>query len=415
MADGPRRWPLMVVAMVLLIGSAALLPWLLVVRPRRARVDANRRALDASVAAFHGRRWTRPVLRGAPVEGNAFERQARAARPFAVASDDALDEALVEALDAALEGGEPSPAILAAIARHEAALATYRASAQAGWSWGDYPVERGLAAQEIELGPHLRASRLLAIQASRAPADTCVSIATDLIRLGQDRAAGRSLVAVMIHHVTAGYAARALPRCLVAADDATRARAIRELTILVEHPLPTGHALEVEGLGAGAMSLELLRPLASLPHDGPSLEAWWTSADVLEVWETLAGDLDARRAMGERYPEGIDAYEAWERRLAASANPLLAITAPAIGRYLRRDAVTRTRLRMLLAMARLLAGEPASILEEARLQDPLAGAPMTLEARDGARALVAVGEDRTAGTADDLRLRLDPSGFEGDP
>lgn len=380
-----------------LLVSIVLAGWLGVVTPRRARYASQLRVLEAQIADFHEQRWERPVLRGEPVDGNAFERLEAAVVPFRALHED-------PSVVAPVAGRDASAALRARLEHHALDLERYRAASQAAWSFGDYPVERGLAAEEIEYVPHRRARELLAARASLAGPGECVSIATDLVRTSQDLAAGRSLVGGMMLGVDVELVAAFLPRCLIAADADTRARAARELGILAEHPAPIGYAMEIEALSAGAMSAHLLRPLGRLPTDGEAWEVWWTATDVLDAWDVLARDAADRRRIGERYPADIADLQAWERGLASSGNPLLGLLAPSLHPYLRHDAATVTRVRMLLAMARLLAGEPPSILREPALFDAVTGRPIASRETEAGLELESPGHDGRLGDENDLSL-----------
>lgn len=392
-----RRWVLGVGASGVLLASIVLGAWLGVVTPRRARYASQLRVLEAQIADFHEQRWERPVLRGEPVEGNAFERLEAAVAPFRGLRED-------PSVVAPVAGRDASAALRALLEHHARDLDAYRAASQAAWSFGDYPVERGLNAQEIEYVPHRRARELLAARAALSAPDECVSIATDIVRTSQDLAAGRSLVGGMMLGVDVELVAALLPRCLIAADAATRARAVRELGILAEHPAPIGYAMEIEALSAGAMSAHLLRPLGRLPTDGAAWEAWWTATDVLDAWEILARDAADRRRIGERYPADIADLRAWEHGLASSTNPLLGLLAPSLHPFLRHDAATVTRVRMLLAMARLLTGEPPSILREPALHDAVTGRPIASRETEAGLELESPGHDGRLGDDNDLFL-----------
>ncbi|MCB9596664.1 MAG: hypothetical protein H6719_28325 [Sandaracinaceae bacterium] len=362
-----------VAAAVVTLGLAAVGAWLVVALPRRARCAEQRATLERAITDFHAQRWERPVLRGEPVDGNAFDAQVEAMDgPLAE-----LEEAPFDDLARVLGGDpRPRPELRALVDRHADALARYRASTRRAWSWGDYPVEDGADAQEIPLIAHLRASHLLAAQAHFAEPAECVEIATDLLRLGQDRAAGRSLVPLMVRSAAVEDVSTLLPFCLWRGDADVRAQAARELGVLVAHPVPTGYTLEVEALTAGAMFSELLAPLDHLPTDGATFDVWWSATDALDAWELLAGDPASRRAFGADYPRDLADYAAWQSRVAASANPWVMASTPAFERFLRRDAATRTRMRMLWAMARIVAGEPEAILAEPELFDVQTGRPL---------------------------------------
>lgn len=393
-------------AAVILFASSGIAIWLIGVLPLRARYEGQSRALDVAIADFHQQRWVRPVLRGELRDGNAYAAQLSAIGPLRGLPSEALSDAMERMHD----GEPPAQEMLSLIEEHRVHLARYRAATAHRWTWGDYAVEDGISAVELDYTPHIAATRLLTLMASTASPDECLRIGADIIRLGQDRATGRSMIGLMIHDVGVREIFDRFAQCVLEAEPEHVRRVASELAILVEHPAPMGYAMEVEAYYAGATIAQELRPLLQLPSSGREFEIWWGASDSLEAWAALADDPVARRQIGEDYPDDIARYERWAAGLAASANPLLSIGAPQLGRFLRRNASTRTRVRMLWALARLRSGEPRTVFLDPLLRDPLTGDPLQTHETSAGLEIQSPGEDGASGAgdeeSDDLALRL---------
>lgn len=380
MKRGPRRpflWILL--GVVAILGLSILGAYLIFVAPVLAKRDRLAERTVEAMDDFHAQRWERPVLRGEPIEGNAHAAQLEAIAPFVEGYPSESGERVTEELDA----GTIGPETIAEISRWWETLEAYRDSARRTWSWGDMQVELGMGAPEMELASHMHLLRLLLADATRREPAECLALGTDAIRISQDRAAGTGLIGLMIHHAMVRRAFDVISDC-VARADARALRAIEpELVILVEHPAPTGHALEAEALFMSAELSSMTGRLDRVPTDGRELEDWLQAMHAVEAWELLLGDPAARRSYGEHYPGDVTRFETWAASVEAHGNPLVDIGGPSMMvRYLHRDAATRSAIRLLLALVRVrleidgeLPADRPDALDDPALHDPRTGQP----------------------------------------
>ncbi len=372
---GARRW--IAVGCAALLVLAPLAVWLLAFAPRSARRARLEARLEEGLRAYRAQRWERPVLRGEPIEGNALEAQLEAMGGFR-----GLETAGFEGLGALLaSGGEPPPELRGLASENAEAIARYRASTQRTFAWGDAHPEAGLAGPSPDWLPHVRAGRVVLLSAlGRSPRE-CLEIAADVLRLGQDRAAGTGLVPLMILAAHAEDVLALAGRCLREADGEALASAARELALLARHPAPTGTAMESEALFLGVALRDEERLSPSLPTDSLGWERWVRSWERLEAWDLLMGEPASLRAIGADYPDDIDRVERRQRDLADRDNDVIAIGMPDYARFLRRDAATRAIVRLLLAAARLRLAHDAppdaapALLSDPELVDPTTGRP----------------------------------------
>lgn len=389
------------------VALAVLVPigiGVVLVVPRRAKTERLSRAQETALRELHASRFDRPVLRGAPIEGNAVDAQARALTAFQTLDDASLFEGLGDALR---DGRAPPPRILAVIERERAALAAYRAAARRSHARSVFDPR----APAPSVMGHLRASRLLLAQARVSEPAECLAILTDTLRLAQDRVAGQPLVPLMVLHAIARDALPVGAGCLARADASTLAAATRELAILARHPAPTASAFAAEAVFVGALYQDMVGEAPTIPYTPAGVGAWWQAGDALEAWErSLPAPL--RRDLGADYPRDIVRWEAHERATVAMGNPLSA--GSELSRYLWRDAGTRAIVRMLGAAARILAAPSRArppLLDDPALSDPITGAPFTWTPTPEGARLSSPGPDRALGPdaqgeTDDLALEL---------
>ncbi|MCZ7684697.1 MAG: hypothetical protein M5U28_40355 [Sandaracinaceae bacterium] len=327
------------------------------------------------------------MLRGEPIEGNALEAQLEAMGGFR-----GLETAGFEGLGALLaSGGEPPPELRALARENAEAIARYRASAQRTFAWGDAHPEAGLAGPAPDWLPHVRAGRVVLLSAlGRSPRE-CLEIGADVLRLGQDRAAGTGLVPLMILAAHAADVLALTGRCLREADGEALASAARELAILARHPAPAGTALESEALFLGVALRDEERLSPSFPTDSLGWERWVQSWDRLEAWELLMGEPASLRALGADYPDDIDLVERRQRDLADRNNDVIAIGMPDYARFLRRDARDAGRREAAprrgapAPRARRAAGRRAGLALRSRARRSDDGAAVRVDARGGWR------------------------------
>lgn len=409
-AKAPFRWVILGGVALLLLVPVGI--WGAIVVPRQSehtRLDAE---LAIALEDFREQRYVRLLLRGEVIEGNAYEAQIAALPPVG-----ALPSQAFEGLGASLREGTALDAdILAAVEHYQEPLEVYRRAVQRGWSWADFDP----AADIPEFLEHLRASQLLIAAATLREPSECLATLADVIRLGQDRAAGRALVPLMIHHAVVRMLLQPTLRCLVAGDAEARAQAARELEILASHPAPTGYVLEAETLFAGAMFSEVLQDTPAFPTNGAELEAWLSASEMLEAWELRMGTPSDNRHIGHDYPADFAAMDSWQRGLVASGNDTLAIAMPALSRYLERDAGTRAAIRALRTVAFVmghlasLPTEPPEWLADADQLDPQTGAPFEWVSQADGVLLRSFGRDRVPDgeTEDnDIELLIPASAF----
>jgi hypothetical protein len=364
------------------------------------------RALEADVLALRQFRWERPVLRGPAGDGNA------AAEIYAALADWKPLSASTRGVlaDKVFYGQTLSEAEAGALMEREGQLRALRAAVQQRWSHTDLVVERGVSLRVPPYPRLLEAGLLLLAQAESAQGESCLQLAADAIRLGQDLVPAAPLEAASASSHLSALAARVIPRCARDTDLAGLRRSSRELHVLAAHAPPIGSAIELEEL---VQAMELRRRAALAGQATP----WHVALAVLErpqllaAWRMHERPTRFRAIAAEHYP---DAMEEWKReldyRLAASSEAGKAAE-HVLGRLcddMRGQAIVRMLALGLATLAERayrgsLPPQPTG-LREAALLDPFRGQPFNyrLAANGGELTLWSVGEDfRDDGGTDD--------------
>ena len=348
--------------------------WFGVVAPRETRRSELEAKLSRALAARSDERWERPVLRGEPIDGNAYDAEQDAARPFA-----SLDEALFATMPLALSRGEPTEAQREAITANREALAQLRRGTQRTWSWGDESIEQAALHDLPDYMPRMRGAKLLLLSALDQQPGECLALTADSLRVMQDASAGGGMLPLIMLSSLAQDALAVGGRCLREADPQALEQAAHDFGILAQNPPDTGEAMEYERLYLGVVFREEAKLIPSYPTDSLTWERFRRGSDLLDAWALAMGDPAEARTYGRDYPADIERAGAQHDEVEARENDLLSI--PNFAAYLHLDASTRAITRMLWAGARLRlahaetsAARPA-LLDERVLLDPTTGEP----------------------------------------
>lgn len=373
---------------------------------RAALRDADG-AIGPRIAEYEQRRWSRPVLRGAAREGNAAALQLEAAAPLS-----AIDPKLAGDLPERVRRGEPLPAALLAEANARApALASMRASTQAGWSYSRADLRTWPDLAEPRRAPTLRGWELLLARALGDEPGECLRVASDVIRMGQDLAPGASLSGAVMAAIAIEDAAPVAIRCAQRADAATRVAAIAELRALIAAPPPTGRALADDWLATVAGTH---RRISSDP--GPNFFSRFRDARAMDEMARMWTTADAVTAAD--YPQGLQRILADEGAREGSKNALVQLSLHGNFRHVLREARAEAVLRALVVAITAIDGgasgpQAQAALADAALKDPFTGRALETEVLDGALVVYSRGYDgqrkRTGPEADDAEVVTPPA------
>jgi len=257
-------------------------------------------------------------------------------------------------------------------------LRALRDSVQQGWSRTELALERGTHMLVPDYPKLMEASLALLAQAQTSEPTSCLQLAADVLRMGQDIVPLAPLEAASVEAHLAAFSARVMVRCAKHADLAALRRAAHELRVLATHPAPIGTAIELETLAAAGD----LQRRAALTDKNP-VQVIATLLDrpqLLLAFENYLHPERYRQVLPERYPEAI---EIWKREydLQALKGPETeAVEAHVVSRLnddRRAQAIVRILCVALTALAeRAYRGniplDPAA-LQEAALVDPYQG------------------------------------------
>jgi hypothetical protein len=362
------------------------------------RYQRMARELDADLAALRKFHWERPVLRGAPGEGNAADEIYAAVDKW-----QPMERKLRDGLADKVYYGQPlTAAETQAIQARAGALQALRAAVQQRWSRTDLVPELG-ADMRVPVYPRLAEASLgLLGIATGATVDECLQRATEVIRIGQDLVPAAPLEAGSVAtHLTA-LAARVIVRCAASADLGSLRRASHELHLLAMHPAPIGSCIEFEEI-ATAMELRKRAALSNKHSAMQVVRAALDRTQVMAAWSAHESPTRFRQISADRYP---DAMEEWKReqdfRLQSSLPEVRASTEHVLAR-IQDDMRGQALLRMLTiglstlaerAYRGALPPQPSG-LRDAALADPFRGQPFNyrVAANGSELTLWSVGED----------------------
>jgi len=356
------------------------------------------RGLDADLTALRSFRWERPVLRGAPGEGNAADEIYAALDAWRPLSPSIR----VSLADKVYYGQPLTAAETQALQERSGTLSALRSAVQQRWSRTDLVPELG---RDMRVPAYARlgeAGLVLLGAAASAPVDECLQRANEVIRIGQDLVPAAPLEAASVAtHLTA-LAARVIARCAQTADLNSLRRASRELHLLATHPAPIGSCIEFEEI-ALAMELRKRAALANKTSAWQVVQTLLDRSPLLAAWGAHDNPTRFRQISAEHYP---DAMEEWKReqdfRLESSL-PELRVSAEHVLARIQDDMRGQALLRMLSVGVSTLAerayrgalpAQPSGLSDPA-LRDPFRGQPFNYHvASNGAElTLWSVGED----------------------
>ena len=377
---------------LLLLGAASL--WALRAR-REARVAPVARSLERRLADFGRQRWRRPPLGSPAVDGNAWAIIQRAAGRLPRPPD--------EAVRAALDDGTPAPSALRELGTsHRDARAALLGSTRARWSWVR---AEGSPFQSPPFLPLLRAARMeLALAQDAGPAE-CLRVGAQVVRMGQDAAAGGGILGLVIGATMTQEAVKVSARCAARASADERRTARVELELLATHTPPPGSAMELEALLTCAAALGMAAGAPLVPLGSEDLATWRLSDDAFAALPRVCERSAAWRALP--YPALLHAVDREDRARAASHNRWLAIAGPDHLRMFVRDASAQAQLRALV-VALGDADERSGARGAHAPPDPFTGRALRVERTAVEVRVRSVGPDRhdDGGAGDDLVVHV---------
>jgi len=314
-------------------------------------------SVDADLATYARQRWERPTLRGAAGDGNAALELQRALAGFEPLADEVRDH-----LASQLYYGQAlAPEERALIDAQGPMIDKLRASAATGWAMTELSLDHCADSPGPSYPLIMDAVLVMLGRAASAPADECLMVATDAIRLGQDLVPGARLEAASVAMRIASVTAPVIGRCAESASLDALARAARELGILASHAPSAGSGIEVADLCA-RMALrqlaELMPPAGSATDDSP-IQRLRRRPALLEAAAPFANPSRWRTLTPDKYPGSRDQWMQeldWRSR---SPLPLVATATAEVDGWLYDDMRGQ-------AIVRALAVGIATLAERAR-------------------------------------------------
>jgi hypothetical protein len=363
------------IALVVIVGSALLIMRMRV-SSRAAEVEARTtKLLDDRYREVYGARevkgWVRPVLRGQASEENAATAERVAAEKIGK-----LPEEVVASLSQSIARGVPlTPAAQAAVVDKASVLAELRRGTQGrhAFTHAD-PRDRSVFSISSSV---LGATRLLLASGTLEPAQECVRIGVDAIRIGQDLAPGAFLTSAMVGGAIVEMSVPQIVRCGADLSPGARAEAIAELRVLAENPPPFGEVLDHEWLFMGYGAIGAARDSAA---DGMRMRAQaWDMVD-----KVVSTPPDFTEVKSTDYPAAFGPVAVFDHAFDDSTNPLLQLSKPSLLRYAQNDAKTQAWLRALV-IALTAQGEHGSLgpvtdaaVKSPSLKDPFTKGPLNI-------------------------------------
>lgn len=260
------------------------------VRWGSSTVEVAHERLTQRIERLRAARWTRPVLRGEPVEGDALEAQFAAERGLPHVKPNMWADFDASALTGAPIGGK----LGALVAANGPKLDALRAAAQRSWAQRAVdPEENEHAGKEARLQ---RGWRLLLVRASNGPPVECLETCADVIRLAHDAEMSGGLVGAVLGAGAAEMVAPFAMRCAGMATEDERARAIGEFRQLANDVVPIGRALDFEEVRAAVhVDTEIVTPhgllrLLTRKRYIDALDLLLSGERGWSDWEELRGD-----------------------------------------------------------------------------------------------------------------------------
>jgi hypothetical protein len=346
-------------------GLVAGLGYAAILMLTRAALRDAERSIEPRLAAYEGRRWTRPVLRGEGRDENAAALQLKAA-----AALEGSDAKVSEHLARHVSLGEPlPPALLTEADARAPALAAMRASTQATWSYTRADLRAWPEAKLPKYALALHGQRLLLARALGGEPGECLRTANDVIRMGQDLAPGAMLVGVEVAGTSIFQAAPVAIRCAMRADAAIRAAAIAELRALIATPPPTGRAVADDWLATDA---GMYRVIAN-----DEMGAFQRLRFARGLREMAQLDATLPDFTAADYPVALRLGGEIGKERERAKNPVMELTEHGTQLSVNRDAQEQARLRALVVAIVSLDDGPTGPKTRAALDDPALKDPFT--------------------------------------
>lgn len=378
-SDPARRW-LRIGGAALALPMLILLFWVLSRAWDAAKLARGTSDLDRRIAAYQSAPWSRPVLRGEPLPGNAVDAQRDAAAALGRLDEHLFDDFATRLLTG--PGPSVSPAVLALAAENAEKLAALRAATQRADVGAGLDLRGWPHASTPKWAQRLHAWDLLFALATKAEPGECLRIVNDVIRLSQDATGGRDVIDL----TTGSYAPRMAPAvavpCALRATPGERAAAVQELESLITHAPSFAAAVELDRLGYG---LHLRRQVDEpRPPLSASLRSWlFRRAETIDALYVLMGIPPHGEPGKDPFPAILTSMRQEKERLEDSSNGDI-LFGMASYEYLPVAAEAQARLRALaVAIAAMPEGPASPALEAARktpaLRDPYTGGMLRVE------------------------------------
>lgn len=355
----------------------------------KTRADA--RALDTEARAtkllddryrdVYGARettgWVRPVLRPPVLDENAATiRRAAVDKITKLPEPSGRDpQDIATSISLAIKDGTPlSPAAQAFVVREVAGLAELRRATHGRYAFTHVDPHERTTVSAIP-SAMLGAAKILLASATLEPAEECVRIGADAIRLGQDMAPGAFLTSAIIGQVIIKLTVPLVIRCGERLGAVQREDAIKELTVLAENPPPFGDVLDNEWLFMAYGTMNAARESGA---DGVRIR-WktWEAVDAI-----VASPPSFANMLSAGYPASFGSLATFDHQFDGSDNPILQLARPNLLRYAQEDARTQAWVRALVIAltiqgeGRTLGPKTHTALESPSLRDPFTGRPL---------------------------------------
>ena len=405
-----------VTVVVLLLWIAWRLAW---AEPLDAQASSLQGELDRQLELLAWQRWRRPVHHGSVREGNA----AVAARAQLLRGREL--EILASEIESSLVRGFPSPSVRKLARRHGPQLERLRKTTELGQAWLAEPNLARSGSVPDDLA-HLRSVELLLVAALDGPADECLRMAADAVRLAQDLVPGGGLARLSFAAVEVRHAVSVTVRCAHSATEGALEYARRAFESLAANCPPVGPALQAEAL-LNAVALRAhyeLRPPLPEFWKPPNERARSDPRRLLEAWQfELAMANAAQSFQGSPLTEVLRQAAAWEAKRRAASNPLIRQPPTATNATVSVLRALEARAHIVLAASLLavVAGTPRRLQPQSwdsklalrpHLRDPFTGSPLRQRSgvSPGGFVLYSVGPNRQddAAGSDDIAVRWAP-------
>jgi hypothetical protein len=335
------------------------------------------RLLDDRYRDVYGPRelagWVRPVLRSPELDENAAVAQRAAVEKIAKLPDD-----VSTSISLAVKDGTPlSPAAQAFVVAQLGGLEELRRATHGRYAFTHTDPHERMPTGNIP-APALAAAKILLASATLEPAEECVRIGADTIRLGQDLSPGGYLTPALIGGAIIRLTVPLIVRCGDRLGAAQRKEAVRELRLLAENPPPFGEVLDTEWLFMGYGVMHAARESGA---DG--MRVRWETWKAVE--EIVAAPPSFGKITSTSYPGTFGLVATYDHQFDGSNNPILQIAKPSLLRYTHEDAKTQAWVRALVIAltaqgeGHALGAQTHAALDSPSLCDPFNGHPLTTQ------------------------------------